>query len=301
MKTVDSFRSYAAMLPERGLAARALRRLTFACAASASFAVFAQSMPPMPPMDHGKMRMPPAASADPVNAAKTGPYPRNPDGTYAIPGDGMEMSDNAVFSMVMLDRLEGFDGLDSSGLNMDGSVWIGTDFNKLWLKAEAERSAGQSSGRAEVLWSHAVAAFWDLQTGVRHDFGGGPSRQWAVLGVQGITPYWFNVEAAVYVGAAGRTAARARGEYTVRITQRAILTPEVEVNAYGKSDLARGIGTGFSDARLGLRLRYEIRREFAPYIGITWARKLGQTATLARQQNAARSERQIVAGVRLWF
>ena len=213
----------------------------------------------------------------------------------------MGMSDNAVLSMVLLDRLEGFDGLDSRGLNLDGSAWIGTDFNKLWLKAEAERSAGKSSGRTEALWSHAVAAFWDLQTGVRHDFGGGPSRQWAVLGVQGIAPYWFNIEAAVYAGAAGRTAARARAEYTVRITQRAILTPEVEVNAYGQSDLARGIGSGFSDARLGLRIRYEIRREFAPYIGINWARKLGQTASLARQESAPRSERQIFAGVRLWF
>lgn len=301
MKTLRFFSSNTPLISDRSLGSRTICLISLACIASTPITSLAQSMPPMPPMDHGRMAIPQTDTSNRTAIAKAGPYPRNPDGTYAIPGDGMEMADNAVFSMVLLDRLEGFDGQDSRGVNMDGSAWIGTDFNKLWLKAEAERSAGKSSGRTEALWSHAIAAFWDVQTGVRHDFGGGPSRQWAVLGVQGITPYWFNVEAAVYAGTGGRTAARARAEYTVRITQRAILTPEVEVNAYGKSDFARGIGSGFSDARLGLRIRYEIRREFAPYLGINWARKLGRTANIARQENAPRSEHQIVAGVRLWF
>lgn len=302
MKTIrESFFPNAALRLQQSHAARALRLATVVCATSASVAALGQSMPSMPPMDHGSMTKPRPATSAAAAPATAVPYPRNLDGSYAFPGDGMGMSDNAVFSMVLLDRMEGFKGRDSRGLNLDVSAWIGTDFNKLWLKADGERTAGQSSGRTEALWSHAVAAFWDLQSGVRHDFGGGPSRQWAVLGIQGIAPYWFNVDAAIYAGPAGRTAARARAEYTVRLTQLAILTPEVEVNAYGQSDSARVIGSGLSDARISLRLRYEVRREFAPYIGISWARRLCQTARLARQEGVPRSERQIVGGVRIWF
>lgn len=229
------------------------------------------------------------------------PYPRNPDGSYAIPGTGMAMADDEVFSMVLFDQLEYVRGRENEGLAWDAQAWVGKDYNKLWLKTEGERLAGRSNGRVEALWSRAVAAFWDAQLGIRHDFGSGPTRQWLAVGVQGIAPYWFDIDVAAYIGPSGRTAARINAEYSFRLTQVAFLTPEVEVNAYGKDDRERGIGSGLSDAQFGLRLRYEIRREIAPYIGVTWGRKLGQTADLARQAGESPIERQVVAGVRIWF
>ncbi|EQD70574.1 Copper resistance B precursor, partial [mine drainage metagenome] len=126
--------------------------------------------------------------------------------------------------------------------------------------------------------------FWDSTLGVRHDFGNGPGRNWAAFGVQGLAPYWFDIEATGYVGAGGRTAARFKAEYELLITQRLILQPEFEANLYGKPDPAWRLGSGLSDASLGLRLRYEIRREFAPYIGVVWQRVFGGTADLRRAE-----------------
>lgn len=211
------------------------------------------------------------------------------------------MSDDAVLYMFLLDRFEVARNRDANGLNWDSQFWVGKDYSRLWIKTEGERSSKQTDGRLEALWSKPIAAFWDLQTGVRHDFGQGKSRQWAAFGVQGISPYWFNVEAAAYLGASGRTAARAKAEYTIRLSQILLLTPEIEANAYGKADKERAIGSGLSDVRFSLRLRYEIRREIAPYIGVNWSRKTGQTADLARQAGDSPTERQVVAGVRIWF
>jgi len=140
-----------------------------------------------------------------------------------------------------------------------------------------------------------------VQGGVAHDFGEGPSRSWATFGVQGLAPYWFEVEALAYVGEQGRTAANVSAEYEMFLTQRLILQPKVELQLYGKDDPANGIGSGFSDAEVGLRLRYEIRREFAPYLGVVWSRKFGETADLAREHGDETDELQFVAGLRAWF
>lgn len=229
------------------------------------------------------------------------PYRRNPDGSYAIPGTGMAMADNDIFYLVLFEQLEYFNARDDHGLAWDGVAWVGRDYNKLWLKTEGERVSGRSEGRVEALWSRAVAAFWDLQFGVRNDFGPGPNRKWATVTVQGIAPYWFDIEGAAYLGSNGRTAARAKAEYSFRLSQVSFLTPEFEANLYGKADRERGIGSGLSDASLGLRWRYELRREIAPYIGINWSRKFGQTARFAQEAGERRSNRQIVAGLRVWF
>lgn len=254
----------------------------------------APSQPPSPPTS------PPRKYESPdLRASKE--YRRNPDGSIPIPGETMAMADNDIFNMVLFDQLEYVDTHDGRGVAWDAQGWVGRDYNRLWIKAEGERLGGESNSRLEGLWSHAFAAFWDWQLGMRHDSGNGPSRQWLAFGVQGIAPYWFDIEATGYVGPSGRTAALFKANYTVRLSQVTFLTPELEANAYGKSDPARGIGSGLSDVSLGLRLRYEIRREFAPYIGIAWTRKLGNTADLARQAGESVSDRQIVAGVRVWF
>jgi copper resistance protein B len=213
----------------------------------------------------------------------------------------MHMEDNAPYSMWLLDQLEWRDIDDENALVWDGQAWYGTDYNKAWFKTEGERVEGEYEGRAELLWDRIVSRWWSLQAGVRHDFGEGPSRNWAAFGVQGLAPYWFEVEATAYVGEGGRTAARFSAEYDLLLTQRLILQPEVEFELFGKDDPRNGIGSGLAESELGLRLRYEIRREFAPYIGVVWTRSYGQTADLARAAGHDDADVQFVAGLRAWF
>lgn len=213
----------------------------------------------------------------------------------------MDMDDTAGFGMVLFDQLEWRDTDEGSAIAWDGRAWYGNDYDKALLKSAGERIGGDYQGSAELLWDRVISRWWSLQAGVAHDFGEGPSRTWATVGVQGLAPYWFEVEALLYVGEQGRTAANFSAEYEMFLTQRLVLQPKLELNLYGKDDAANGIGSGFGDSELGLRLRYEIRREFAPYVGVVWSRLLGETADLARDHGAEDSEVQFVAGVRMWF
>ncbi|HEX8777167.1 MAG TPA: copper resistance protein B, partial [Rhodanobacter sp.] len=215
---------------------------------------------------------------------------------------GMGMLDAKPLGMLRFDRLEAFHAEHGDGQAWELNGWYGTDTDKLWLRSEGERESGQSgAGDVEALWSRAVAPYWDTQLGVRHDFGDGPSRQWLAFGVQGLAPYWFELEATAYAGPSGRTAARLRAGYELLLTQRLILQPELEANLYGKADPARRIGSGLADASLGLRLRYEFRRQFAPYLGVVWTRRYGGTADFAREEHHPVFDRQFVAGLRIWF
>lgn len=213
----------------------------------------------------------------------------------------MDMDDTASFGMVLLDQLEWRKVDDRSALLWGGQAWYGDDYNKIWFKAEGERVGGEVEGSNELLWDRLFARWWNVQAGVRHDFGEGPSRTWAAFGVQGLAPYWFEVEATLYVGDEGRSAARFGGEYELLLTQRLILQPEIEFNLYGKDDPENGIGSGLASADVGLRLRYEIRREFAPYLGLAWSQKFGGTADLSRAAGHDTSDLQFVAGLRMWF
>ena len=234
------------------------------------------------------------------------PDARNPDysdgyGYTAMPG--MAMSDRSRHAMLLLDQFEyarGNHGED--GAFVDGQLWYGADFNKLWLKSEGDYSHGRLEDlRAEALWSHAVTSYWDTQAGVRQDFGEGPGRTWAALGIQGLAPYWLDTEATLYVGESGRTAARLELEYEELLTQRLVLQPKIEVNLYGKDDPKRGIGSGLSDTEVALRLRYELEREFGPYLGVVWRQRYGRTADLTRSRGRPGGDLQLVAGLHIWF
>jgi len=214
----------------------------------------------------------------------------------------MGMDDTAAVGKVMVDQLESQSGSAGTALAWDGQAWYGGDYNKLWLKTEGSPDArNQDGARNELLWDHVLTRWWDLQTGVRYDLGHGPARGWAALGIEGLAAYWFDVEATLYVGDAGRTAARLRVEHDLLLTQRLIVQPQIETNFYGKADVARDTASGLSDMELGLRVRYEIRREFAPYLGIAWRRDLGVTAPFARGSGAAADSLQWVAGFHVWF
>jgi copper resistance protein B len=214
----------------------------------------------------------------------------------------MGMDDSASLSKVMLDQLELDADHDRATAAWDAQAWYGTDYNKLWLKSEGERATGNSAkARVEALWDRIGARWWNLQAGLRYDLRDGPARGWAAVGVQGLAPYRFDVEATVYLGDAGRTAARFKAEHDFLFTQRLILQPELEANLYGKTDAARQIGSGLSDLQLALRLRYEFRREVAPYLGVAWRREFGTTAQFTRAIGADASALQWTAGARLWF
>ncbi|MGZ8257008.1 MAG: copper resistance protein B [Gallionella sp.] len=178
----------------------------------------------------------------------------------------------------------------------------GQPFNRAVLKADGVlANARVQEARTELVWAQGLDAFWDRQLGARLDSGGLPSRAWAAFGVQGIAPYWFNVEATAYLGEQGRSALRLAAEYDVLITQKILLQPRVESNFYGQSDASRHLGGGLSDATFGLRLRYEIEREFAPYLGFERANKFAGSASFARAAGEATGQNRWVVGLRMWF
>lgn len=280
----------------------------------------------MPGMDHGAMQMTPSEPAmarplaKPDGAAGPGapasmgtmqggvapPGARDPD-AYADGLDlghmpGMDMADDAKHLYVLVDRLEATKTHHQHGQALDAQAWYGGDLDKLWLKVDGERSNGRlGATRTEALWNHAIATYWGLQTGVRQDFGDGPGRTWAAFGVQGLSPYWFDVQATAYAGEGGRTALRLETEYDLLLTQRLILQPDVKIDVFARDDARRGIGAGLSEIEAGLRLRYEITRKVAPYVGVVWNRKFGNTARIARKADDPVQQVEAVAGIRIWF
>ncbi len=213
----------------------------------------------------------------------------------------MRMEDDAALGMVLLDQLEWRANDDENSQAWELQSWYGTDYNKIWFETEGERVRGEEAGRAELLWDRILSTWWSVQAGIRQDFSEGPSRTWAAVGLQGLAPYFFEIDTAVYIAEQGRTAARFSAEYDLLITQRLVLQPEVEFELYGKDDPANAIGSGLSNAEVGLRLRYEIRRELAPYIGVQWERKFGETADMAREQERDTHGLVFIAGIRAWF
>lgn len=210
--------------------------------------------------------------------------------------------DDPVLVKLMLDELERRDGGSDKEDSWDAEAWIGKDLKKLWFKSEGERSSGKTEhAELQLLYSKAVATYWDFQFGLRYDFEPSPTRTWAAIGFQGLAPYFFEIDAALFVGDSGLTALRFEAEYEILLTQRLVLTPEIETNLYGRDDPEAGIGSGLSEIEAGLRLRYEIRREFAPYIGVNWSKTYGESADFARASGERTSDAQFTIGLRAWF
>ncbi|WP_236191704.1 copper resistance protein B [Pseudomonas pharyngis] len=215
---------------------------------------------------------------------------------------GHQVHDSAINTYFLADKLEWQDADDASTLAWDLSGWIGGDIDRLWLRSEGERSNGKTEdAEIQALWGHAISPWWDVVSGVRQDFKPGAPQTWAAFGLQGMALYNFEAEATAFLGENGQSAVRLEGDYDILLTNRLILQPTAELNVYGKNDPQRGIGSGLANTEAGLRLRYEIRREFAPYIGVTWNRTYGHTADYAREEGEDRSEARLVLGVRLWF
>ena len=212
----------------------------------------------------------------------------------------MDMDDSEAHFMIRADAMEWRRG-DADEFAWDTHAWYGNDYDKLWFKSEGETSAGEVEARSELVWDRIVSRWWSTQVGVRHDVSEGPSRTWAAIGVQGLAPYWFEIEAAAYVGGQGRTAVRFAAEYELLLTRQLVLEPKLEFDAYGKRDQANLVGAGISSSELALRLRFNIRPELAPYLGVAWTNTYGDTAALHRAAGSDEDELEWLAGVRWWF
>ena len=208
-----------------------------------------------------------------------------------------------VFSKVMIDTLEYTAQRGQDGMRWQGEAWFGGDINRAVVKTEGEGEISGPAHHAEVqaLYSRAIGPYFDLQAGLRHDIKPSPSRTYAVLGLEGLAPYWFEVGAGAFVSDKGDLLARAEASYEQLITQRVILEPRAELNFSAQAMPAQRIGKGLSDIELGLRMRYEVRREFAPYVGITYSRKVGASADLARAAGEDAGETGLAVGIRAWF
>lgn len=288
---------------------------------------------PMPAMDHGSMpgmdhsAMPgmkgdatSSPTAPGMNATGTAlpvgsaPAPAPPTDHYAdrqfdkadmgkARAAMMNEQGGQAFYQVMLNLAELQVYRGQVGYRWDGEAWFGGDINRLTLKSEGTGSFRDSFDNAEVqaLYSRAIGPYFNLQAGVRQDLASQLHQTYATFGFEGLARYWFEVSGAIFVSTRGNVLGRLEGYYDQNITQRLILQPRVELNFSAQNTFEDEIGVGITNAELGLRLRYEITREFAPYIGISYDTKVGQTAAFAAQDGKAPSTLSFVAGVRVWF
>jgi len=313
----------------RGLVLAAALAFSIASAASA------QSMPEMHDMDHGAHSAePPPASESPspeMDMDSMHPEHATEEASDAVVGDEpapapptdhaadgvfdpavMEAAreqlrrehGRALITKVMLNLGEyRVQDKGDQGYRWEGEARIGGNINRLVLKSEGEGvvSSGLDSAELQALYSRAVTPFFDLQAGVRQDFEPTSRRTYATLGFEGLAPYWFLTQGALFVSDHGDVLARFEGSYDIRLFQRLILQPQAEINLAAQDVPEAGVGAGLSSIELGLRLRYELRREFAPYIGFSYDQVFGETADLARSDGDGSSDYGFVVGLRAWF
>lgn len=240
---------------------------------------------PAPPSDH-------AADAlfDPGEMARARTALRRENGAFSG-------------SMVLFDLAEYQARKGGDGYRWEGEAWFGGDIDRLLIKTEGEGSFGKpiEDFELQALYSRAISPFWNAHVGLRHDIVPNPSRTYAVVGVEGIAPYWFHLTGQLFLSDKGDLRARLEGSYDERITQRLIFQPRAELNFSAQDMPSIGVGAGLSNFELGARLRYEIRKEFAPYVGVEWAKKTGNSARFARLAGEDSGAVNFVAGVRFWF
>jgi copper resistance protein B len=209
-----------------------------------------------------------------------------------------------VYAHMLFNQLEGRTDGTLTDLRWDGEGWIGTDMNRLWVKSEGTLDGSNlSDGDHELLYDRPLARlrYFDAQIGVREDLDSGANRSWGAVGIEGLAPNFFEVEPTFYFRDGGHVAGKITGSYDLKITQRLIAQPELEMNFYSKPDQDKGLGTGLTDLDTGLRLRYEFRRKLAPYVGFAYSDQYGSTAASSRRSGEAVSNPRFIFGMRVWY
>jgi copper resistance protein B len=220
------------------------------------------------------------------------------------PDWGPPVRDNQVLAHALFEQLEGRSIDSSQMLRWDAQGWMGTDMNRLWIKSEGFSDGREmSDGDQEALYDRPIPRmrYFDAQVGVRADLDSGPRRAWAAVGVEGLAPWFFEFAPTLYIRDGGHIAGRVESSWELNITQRLVLEPQAELNFYSKDDESRKIGSGLADLDGGVRVRYEIRRKFAPYVGFAYSGGYNGTATYERQAGEAVNNRSFVFGLRTWY
>lgn len=224
------------------------------------------------------------------------------------PGWEPAVHDRMIHTMTLFEKAEFRTGEAADAAVFDAQGWIGGDYQRFWWKAEGEQEIKDAkAGEVEVqaLYSRLFSPFWDFQTGVRVDRQySGRTRDtsaYFVVGLEGLAPYWFEVEPTLFVSEKGKVSFRLTTSYDQLITQRLVIEPRLDLSAALQDDTKKNVGAGFNDIELSLRLRYDFSRQFAPYVGVTWRRALGETAGIRRQAAEKVSESAVVFGLRTWF
>jgi len=223
--------------------------------------------------------------------------------TAGLPLSVQAMSeDDPLLYLFKADQLELRAGDEENAAAFEGHFWVGRDLHKLWIKSEIEATEDATeSAEWQFLYSRAMDSNWDLQLGLRVDTDPDPQRNWLVAGFHGVAPYWFEVDTALFVEEGGQVNLRLAAEYEMMLTQKWVLAPEIELNWYSDDDDELALAAGFADLETGIRLRYEVTRQFAPYLGVNYESLLGDTRDLAKDSGAETSDTQLVAGLRFWF
>lgn len=236
-------------------------------------------------------------------SAQASHHAQDSSSTQAKPNDGEAAHGTRLYGQVLVEQFEyrWQDGGDV--MAWDAQAWYGGDYHKIRLKTEGALKPGDEVKDAEVqlLYSRLLGYFWDVQGGLRYDVRPEPSRSYGVIGLQGLAPGFFEIDFQGFVSEKGDVSARLKAEYDLLVTQHLILQPKAEINLAAQDVTELGIGQGLNDIELGLRLRYEFTREFAPYIGVLWNRKIGETARFARNEGEETDVFSLLAGVRFWF
>ena len=269
-------------------------------------------VPPDPHADHDMTAMPDMSSGD--AEIGTAPAPAAPtdhaadalfDPAVMARSRSALRRENGAFSgsMILFDLAEYQPRPGGDGYRWESDAWFGGDIDRLQIKTEGEGKFGEPIDDFEVqaLYSRAISPFWNAHVGIRHDIAPNPSRTYAVVGVEGLAPYWLHLTGQLFLSDKGDVRARFEGSYDERITQKLILQPRFELNLSAQNMPAIGVGSGLTSFEVGARLRYEFRKEFAPYIGVEWSGQTGDTARYTRLAGEKPNAVNVVAGVRFWF
>ncbi len=211
--------------------------------------------------------------------------------------------DQEPFGKVLIDQLELGFADDTDSYSWEADAWYGDDYDKIWFKTEGEglQDGDVEAAEVQLLYSHLISPFFDIQAGLRYDIRPDPGRGYVVLGLQGLAPYWFETDTALFFSEDGDASFRGELEYELLFTQRLILTPQFEFTLAAQDVPEYGVGSGLTSTELGLRLRYEIKREFAPYIGVSYEQLYGDTKDFAEAEGEETSSTAFVVGIRAWF
>lgn len=285
---------------------RVARALVCAFAVGVAVDASAQTTPaPDPHAGHQHETPAPPQTTAPTDAALP-PFiatPTDADRAAAFPDvHGHTHDDNRIRAQVLFDQLEWQVGGATEDASWDVTSWVGRDLDRLWFRAEGDRASGRfEQAQLQLLYGRAVSRWWQVVAGVRQDVRPGAPRTALAVGVQGLASYWIHVEASLFSEFNGRTHLRLEAEHELLVTNRLVLQPLVEFEIYGRADPAQGLGRGLATTDSGLRLRYELRREFAPYVGLVWHRRFFDTAAQARAAGRRVQGLALALGARVWF